>query len=134
MGFKHQKQNPANSQRQETPVTHIPCDQTPRQLTPGPSGTQWLEDLFHEPSQHDEPPIPGPSQSSKSQVRSHENTLTREPEPEVALMQSTEEPFACPDTPHSVIIINDTAVGSPLHSYPSSFPGDPNLLLPSFLQ
>ncbi|MBW0498626.1 hypothetical protein O181_038341 [Austropuccinia psidii MF-1] len=86
----------------------MPCKQNPWQPTPGPSGTQWSEDLFCgkkpafpfssseltlppvvEPSQHHEPPIPGLSQPSKS----HEDALTREPEPEVAPMQSMEEPF-----------------------------------------
>ncbi|MBW0475555.1 hypothetical protein O181_015270 [Austropuccinia psidii MF-1] len=70
----------------------------------------------NEPSQHYDPPIPRPSQSSKSQVTSHEDGLTHEPEPEVAPMQSTEEPFAHPATPCSVIIINDTPIGSPWRS------------------
>ncbi|MBW0517016.1 hypothetical protein O181_056731, partial [Austropuccinia psidii MF-1] len=88
------------------------CKQNPRQPTPGPSGTQWSEDLFcskkpkfHlistfdssemtvppfvEPSLTDEPPIPGPSPSSKP----HEDIPTCEPEPEVAPRQSMEEPF-----------------------------------------
>ncbi|MBW0520755.1 hypothetical protein O181_060470 [Austropuccinia psidii MF-1] len=86
---------------------------TPRQPTPGPSGTQWLEDLFREPSQTDEPPIPGLSPS----LEPHEDALTREPEPEVAPTQSMEEPFACPTPPHSVITINDTPVGSSPHSH-----------------
>ncbi|MBW0498608.1 hypothetical protein O181_038323 [Austropuccinia psidii MF-1] len=49
---------------------------------------------FVEPSQHHEPPvcipttpIPGPSQASDSQLPSHENDSTLEPEPEVAPMQ-----------------------------------------------
>ncbi|MBW0501496.1 hypothetical protein O181_041211 [Austropuccinia psidii MF-1] len=46
-----------------------------------------------EPSQYNETPISGTSQSSKSQVQSHEDTMTHEPEPEMALMQSTEDPF-----------------------------------------
>ncbi|MBW0497535.1 hypothetical protein O181_037250 [Austropuccinia psidii MF-1] len=75
---------------------------------------------FLEPSQHYEPPIPRPSQSSKSQVTSHEDGLTHEPEPEVAPMQSTEEPFAHPATPCSVIIINNTPIGSPLE-IPTAF-------------
>ncbi|MBW0546583.1 hypothetical protein O181_086298 [Austropuccinia psidii MF-1] len=45
------------------------------------------------PSQKDDPPIPSASQSSESQVPSHEDTSTYEPEPEVAPMQSMEEPF-----------------------------------------
>ncbi|MBW0472188.1 hypothetical protein O181_011903 [Austropuccinia psidii MF-1] len=77
-----------------------PWDSNSKQPTPGPSGTQWLEDLFHgkqqaisflilafalseltfppfvEPSQHYAPPIPGPSQSSDSQLPSHENNWT----------------------------------------------------------
>ncbi|MBW0473492.1 hypothetical protein O181_013207 [Austropuccinia psidii MF-1] len=44
---------------------------------------------FVEPSQTNEPPIPGPSTSSEP----HEDILTNEPEPEVALTQSMEEPF-----------------------------------------
>ncbi|MBW0503450.1 hypothetical protein O181_043165 [Austropuccinia psidii MF-1] len=91
--------------------------QTPRQPTPGPRGTQWSDDLFCgkqkaitfliltfdsneltlppfvEPSQHNEPPSLGPSQCSEPQVPSHEDALTREPEPEEAPMQSMEEPF-----------------------------------------
>ncbi|MBW0486497.1 hypothetical protein O181_026212 [Austropuccinia psidii MF-1] len=41
------------------------------------------------PSQHNEPPI----QSSESRVPSHEDTSACEHEPEVAPMQSTEEPY-----------------------------------------
>ncbi|MBW0580355.1 hypothetical protein O181_120070 [Austropuccinia psidii MF-1] len=67
----------------------MPRKQTPRQPTPGPSGTQWLEDLCGEPSQHNEPPIPGPSPSSKPPA----DVPTREPEPEVAPTQSMEDPF-----------------------------------------
>ncbi|MBW0496222.1 hypothetical protein O181_035937 [Austropuccinia psidii MF-1] len=115
----------------------MPCKQTLGQPTPDTSGTQWLEDLFQgkqppfpflistfasseltlppfvEPSQHDEPPIPGTSQASDSQLPSHENNLTCEPEPEVAPTQSLEEPCACPSTPRSFIIINDTPIGTP---------------------
>ncbi|MBW0571428.1 hypothetical protein O181_111143 [Austropuccinia psidii MF-1] len=70
-----------------------PWDSNAKQLAPGPSGTQWLEELFCKPSQYNEPTIPGPSQSSKPQVPSHEDALTCEPEPMVAPMQSTEDPF-----------------------------------------
>ncbi|MBW0537246.1 hypothetical protein O181_076961 [Austropuccinia psidii MF-1] len=42
-----------------------------------------------QPSRHDEPPIPGSSPTSKPP----EDILTREPEPELPPMQSTEEPF-----------------------------------------
>ncbi|MBW0489571.1 hypothetical protein O181_029286 [Austropuccinia psidii MF-1] len=103
------KQNPLNPPQQDTPIPCMPCKQTPRQPTPGPSGTRLLEDLFHEPSHHNEPPIPGPSQPSKP----HKDALTSEPEPEVALMQSMEEPFARLATPTSVIIIDNAPVGSP---------------------
>ncbi|MBW0560774.1 hypothetical protein O181_100489, partial [Austropuccinia psidii MF-1] len=74
---------------QDSPVSSLPREQTPPQPTPGPSGTQWSEDLFREPSQTDEPPIPGLSPSSQPP----EDKTTREPEPEVAPTQSTEEPF-----------------------------------------
>ncbi|MBW0556577.1 hypothetical protein O181_096292 [Austropuccinia psidii MF-1] len=80
------------------------------------SGTQWSEDLFQETSQHNEPPIPGPIQSSES----HEDTSTHEPEPEVAPRQSREENFACPDTHCSIIIIDNTPVGSPPVPPPST--------------
>ncbi|MBW0538676.1 hypothetical protein O181_078391 [Austropuccinia psidii MF-1] len=59
---------------------------------------------FVEPSQTNEPPIPGPSPSSKS----HVDVLTHEPEPELAPIQSMEEPFVlprrsppAPSSPHS---------------------------------
>ncbi|MBW0503434.1 hypothetical protein O181_043149 [Austropuccinia psidii MF-1] len=81
-----------------------------------------------EPSQHNEPPITGPSQASDSQLPSHENNLTCEPETEVAPTQSSEEPFACPATPCSSIIINDRPIGTslpPLPSSPSTHPSTP---------
>ncbi|MBW0552618.1 hypothetical protein O181_092333 [Austropuccinia psidii MF-1] len=116
-----------------SPVPSLPCEQTLRKLTPGPSGTQCSEDLFcskqpefHlistldsseltvppfvEPSQMDEPPIPGPSPSSKP----HEDVPTCEPEPAVDPTQSMEEPFARLTPPHSIITIDDTPVGYPL--------------------
>ncbi|MBW0523859.1 hypothetical protein O181_063574 [Austropuccinia psidii MF-1] len=123
---------------QDSPIPSLPHNQTPWQLTLGPIGTQWLEDLFRhkqqkipllisafdsseltlpplvEPSQPNEPPITGPSQPSEP----HEGTLPHEPESEVAPTQSTEEPFACPATPTSVIIINDTPIGSLLPPFP----------------
>ncbi|MBW0466767.1 hypothetical protein O181_006482, partial [Austropuccinia psidii MF-1] len=89
MGFKCQKQNPPNPPRQDSPVPSLPREQTPRQPTPGPSGTRWSEELFREPSRTKEPPIPGPSPSSQQP----EDDTTREPEPEVAPTQSTEEPY-----------------------------------------
>ncbi|MBW0529789.1 hypothetical protein O181_069504 [Austropuccinia psidii MF-1] len=88
----------------------MPRKQTPWQPTPGPSGTQWLVYLSCKPSQNHEPPIPGPSPCSEPP----KDVPTCEPESEVAPMQSTEEPFACPATPCSVIIIDDTPVRSPL--------------------
>ncbi|MBW0471659.1 hypothetical protein O181_011374 [Austropuccinia psidii MF-1] len=39
-----------------------------------------------------------------------QNPLTCEPEPEVAPTQSMEEPFACPATPTSIIIIDNMPV------------------------
>ncbi|MBW0548629.1 hypothetical protein O181_088344 [Austropuccinia psidii MF-1] len=48
------------------------------------------------PSQYNDPPIPGPSQSSESQVPSHEDALTS---------------FLA--TPGSIIIIENMPVGSP---------------------
>ncbi|MBW0504606.1 hypothetical protein O181_044321 [Austropuccinia psidii MF-1] len=65
---------------------------------------------------HDEPPIPGPSSLSKPP----EDVSTCEPEPEVAPTQSMEETFARPATPRSVIIINDTPIGSPPCVTPAS--------------
>ncbi|MBW0512855.1 hypothetical protein O181_052570 [Austropuccinia psidii MF-1] len=94
-----------------------PWDSNAKQPTPGPSGTQWSKDLFHKPSQHNEPPIPGPSPSSEPP----EDIATCEPEPEVAPTQSMKEPFACPATPRSIIIIDDTPV-SPAPTPPPSSP------------
>ncbi|MBW0561239.1 hypothetical protein O181_100954 [Austropuccinia psidii MF-1] len=113
----------------------MPHEQTPQKPTPGPSGTQWLEDVFRKPSQDNEPPIPGHSHSSESQVPSHEDALICEPEPEVALKRSMEEPFLTsplyffysdqlsltpPSTisssshySRSIIIINNAPISSP---------------------
>ncbi|MBW0494005.1 hypothetical protein O181_033720 [Austropuccinia psidii MF-1] len=57
---------------------------------------------------HIEPPIPGPIPSSKPP----EDVPTCEPEPEVAPTQSMEDPFACPTTPRSIIIVDNTPVRS----------------------
>ncbi|MBW0559546.1 hypothetical protein O181_099261 [Austropuccinia psidii MF-1] len=137
------KQNQPNPLQQDSPVRSLPCKPTSWKLTPGLSGTQWLEDLFcgkkpksHliytfdsseltlpafvEPSRTDEPPIPGPHPSSKP----HEDVPTCDPDPEVALTQSMEEPFACPTPPHCVIIIDNTPIGSHL---PLVFPLHPLL-------
>ncbi|MBW0509543.1 hypothetical protein O181_049258 [Austropuccinia psidii MF-1] len=67
--------NQPNPPQQDSPVPSLPHEQTSQQLTPGPSGTQWSEDLFGSPSS--EP---------------HEHIPTHEPEPEVAPTQSMEEP------------------------------------------
>ncbi|MBW0461631.1 hypothetical protein O181_001346 [Austropuccinia psidii MF-1] len=74
------EKNQPNSAQEDSPIPHMPHKKTPRQPTP-------------EPSQHNEPPIPGPSQSCKSLVSPHEDALTCEPESEVAATQSKEEPF-----------------------------------------
>ncbi|MBW0499164.1 hypothetical protein O181_038879 [Austropuccinia psidii MF-1] len=98
----------------KSPIPHIPCKKTLQQPTPGPSCSQWREDIFSKPSQQDEPPIPGASQASDSQLPSYENDLTCESEPEVVPTQSSEEPFASPATPCSFIIVNDMPVRTPL--------------------
>ncbi|MBW0510255.1 hypothetical protein O181_049970 [Austropuccinia psidii MF-1] len=110
------KPNQPNPPQQHSPIPSLPGEQTPPQPTSGLSGTQWLEDLFHgkqpklhlistfdsseltvppivEPSQMDEPPIPGRSPSSKP----HEDVLTSRPGP-----------------PHYIFIIDDRLVRSPL--------------------
>ncbi|MBW0529152.1 hypothetical protein O181_068867 [Austropuccinia psidii MF-1] len=76
------KQNPPNPPNKTHPF-HVclaskPC-RNPLQAWVAPD----------EPSQHNEPPIPGLSPSSEPP----EDVPTREPEPKVALTQSTEEPF-----------------------------------------
>ncbi|MBW0507031.1 hypothetical protein O181_046746 [Austropuccinia psidii MF-1] len=122
-GIQTPKTKPTQSLPHDSSVPSLPCEHTPQQLTPGLSGTQWLEDLFRgkqpkfhliymfdsseltvppfgEPYQTDESPVPDPSPSSKP----HEDVLTHEPEPEVPPTQSMKEPF------------------NPLHSYPGSLP------------
>ncbi|MBW0554410.1 hypothetical protein O181_094125 [Austropuccinia psidii MF-1] len=44
------KTKPPEPPRQDSPVPSLPREQTPRQPTPGPSGTRWSEELFREPS------------------------------------------------------------------------------------
>ncbi|MBW0486554.1 hypothetical protein O181_026269 [Austropuccinia psidii MF-1] len=153
----------------QTPKTKPTKSPTTR-LSHSLYASQWLEDLFCskqkaitlliiafnaseltlppfvEPSQYNEPPIPGPSQSSKSPVPSYEDIPAHDPEPEVALMQSMEDPFgklplsffSCSQHsltpplnisslsryPHFVIIIDDRPVGAPSHC-----PQEPNGLL-----
>ncbi|MBW0514314.1 hypothetical protein O181_054029 [Austropuccinia psidii MF-1] len=134
----------SNAKQQDSPIPSLPCKQTPRQPTPGPNGTQRPEDLFRrkkpkfnlistfnsseltvppfvEPSQTDEPPIPGPSPPS---FEPHEDVPTCEPEPEVAPTQPMEEHFSRPTPPHSVIIIDNMPVGSP-HVTPRTPPPPP---------
>ncbi|MBW0566542.1 hypothetical protein O181_106257 [Austropuccinia psidii MF-1] len=111
------EQNPLNPPQQDSPIPSLPCKQTPQQPTPGPSSTGWSEELFRKPSQTKEPPISGPSPSSQPP----EDNTTCEPEPEVAPTQYTEEPFARPATPCSIIIINNMPIGSP-RSLPSAKP------------
>ncbi|MBW0467338.1 hypothetical protein O181_007053 [Austropuccinia psidii MF-1] len=109
MGFKCQKQSPQNPLQQDTPIPHMPCKQTPWQLTPGPSGTCWLVDLFPEPPQYNEPPIPAPSPSSKP----HEDLSDCEPEPKVAPRHLLEETFGYSSHYSCLVIITDhTPVGS----------------------
>ncbi|MBW0485053.1 hypothetical protein O181_024768 [Austropuccinia psidii MF-1] len=102
---RHPWDSNAKNEPTKSPIPSLPCQQTPWQLTPGPSGTQWFEPKFNlistfdsseltlppfvEPSQTDEPPIPGLSPSSEP----HEDVPTREPEPDVAPTQSMEESF-----------------------------------------
>ncbi|MBW0471763.1 hypothetical protein O181_011478 [Austropuccinia psidii MF-1] len=109
------EQNTPNPVQQDSPFPCVPFKQTPWQPTPGLSGTQCELTLppFVEPSQYNEPPIPGSSQSSESQLPSHEDTSACEPEPEVAPMQSMEDPFAHSTTPCSIIMLDNTPVGSP---------------------
>ncbi|MBW0534693.1 hypothetical protein O181_074408 [Austropuccinia psidii MF-1] len=106
------EQNHPNPPQQDSPLPSLLCKQSLWQSTPGPSGTQWSEELscskqpkFHlistfdsieltlppfvESSQTNEPPILCPSPSSKT----HEDFLTCEPETEVASTQSMGEPF-----------------------------------------
>ncbi|MBW0465858.1 hypothetical protein O181_005573 [Austropuccinia psidii MF-1] len=103
------EQNQPNPPQQDSPVANLPWEKPLRQLTQGPSGTQWSEDLFHQPSRPNETPIPGPSQPSEPP----EDAWTCEPEPGMAPTQSTKEPFAT-----SVIIIDNMPIGSPQRSKP----------------
>ncbi|MBW0481607.1 hypothetical protein O181_021322 [Austropuccinia psidii MF-1] len=151
------EQNQPSPLLQDSPVPSFPCKQTLRQPTPGPSGTQWLEDLFcgkqpkvHlistfdsseltlpafvEPSQSNEPPIPGPSPSAKP----HEDNMTCEPEPEVAPTQSMEEPFG----KSQLFLTFPLTISTPLFHHhrryacriPPSLHSYPGAKLPSFAQ
>ncbi|MBW0525885.1 hypothetical protein O181_065600 [Austropuccinia psidii MF-1] len=63
----NEKKNP-NPPQQDSPIPSLPHEQTPRQPTPGPSGTQRSEELFREPSRTKEPPIPGPSPHRRKEL------------------------------------------------------------------
>ncbi|MBW0593655.1 hypothetical protein O181_133370, partial [Austropuccinia psidii MF-1] len=63
--FTPRPERKPNPRQQDTPVPHLPLKQNLWKPTPGPSGTQWLEDLFRKPYQYNEPPIPGQSPSSE---------------------------------------------------------------------
>ncbi|MBW0481231.1 hypothetical protein O181_020946 [Austropuccinia psidii MF-1] len=130
------EQNPPNSPQQDSPIPYMPHKQTLWKHTPGLSGIQWSEDLFQvkqqaiifliftfesigltlppfvETPKHNEPPIPGLSQASDSQLPSNEYNSTLEPEPEVALTQAMKDSFAGSATPCSMIIIDDTPIGA----------------------
>ncbi|MBW0584524.1 hypothetical protein O181_124239 [Austropuccinia psidii MF-1] len=112
MGFKLQKQNPPNLPRQDSPVPSLPRKQTLRQPTPGPSGTQWSEELFREPSQTKEPPIPGPSPSSQP----HEDDTTPFPHPSFDHLQLV-PPLPAPSLSSTI-----RPLDPPLHSNASSPP------------
>ncbi|MBW0501012.1 hypothetical protein O181_040727 [Austropuccinia psidii MF-1] len=86
------EQNPPNPLQQDTSVPCMPCEQTPQEPTSGLSGTQWSENSFCEPSQDNEPPIPGSSPSPEA----HGDLSPFKPEPEVALTHSLEEPLPEP--------------------------------------
>ncbi|MBW0525054.1 hypothetical protein O181_064769 [Austropuccinia psidii MF-1] len=120
-GIQMPKTKPTEPPQQDSPVPTLPRKQTLWQPTLGPSGTRWLEELFCKPSRAKEPPNPGPSPSSEPPV----DVRTCEPKPEVAPTQSTEERFARPTTPHSIIIIDNTPVGSPPPLQPRFTPSAP---------
>ncbi|MBW0462369.1 hypothetical protein O181_002084 [Austropuccinia psidii MF-1] len=104
--------NPLNPPRQDSPVPCMPREQTPQQPIPVPSGTQWSEDLSHENSQHNEPPIPGPSSSSEPP----EDIPTCEPEPEVIIIDDM--PVRSPTPPPSPCVPPPIASNNPTASSP----------------
>ncbi|MBW0560123.1 hypothetical protein O181_099838 [Austropuccinia psidii MF-1] len=63
------EKNTPNPPQQDSPVPHMPCKQSFQQPTPGPSGTQWSEDLFRELSQQDEHPFEAPPHLFKAGVK-----------------------------------------------------------------
>ncbi|MBW0525178.1 hypothetical protein O181_064893 [Austropuccinia psidii MF-1] len=110
MGFKRQKQNPLNPPDKTQPFNVC--------LQANPVATHsWSEDLFREPSQHNEPPIPGLSPSSKPP----EDVATCEAEPEVAPTQSMEEPFG-----KSQLFLTPPFPISSLSHYSAVFPRSPS--------
>ncbi|MBW0510690.1 hypothetical protein O181_050405 [Austropuccinia psidii MF-1] len=92
-----------------------------QQPTPGSSGTQWSEDLFHKPLKllvcDPTPPSPGPSKVPDSQTTSHETNY---------ICKTGHEPLTppypilslCHHSPSSFIIDN-MQVGSPTTPKPS---------------
>ncbi|MBW0592863.1 hypothetical protein O181_132578, partial [Austropuccinia psidii MF-1] len=44
---RHHVFSPMGFKCQDSPIPSLPHEQTPRQPTPGPSGTRWSEELFH---------------------------------------------------------------------------------------
>ncbi|MBW0525212.1 hypothetical protein O181_064927 [Austropuccinia psidii MF-1] len=122
MAFKRQKQNPPNPPNKTLPFLVCLASKprgNPLQARVAPDGLRNYSAV--KSSQTKEPPIPGPSPLSQPP----EDNTTCEPEPEVAPTQSMEEPFARPATPRSIIIIDDTPVGSPPPPPPSSYPTCP---------
>ncbi|MBW0554184.1 hypothetical protein O181_093899 [Austropuccinia psidii MF-1] len=115
----HIEQNQPNPPGQDSPVPSLP-----HKKTSGPSGTQWFEDSFCEPSGPNEPPFPGLSPSSEP----HEDVPACEPEPEVALIKSMEEPFEIPP----IAAKNPNASSPHSHNEPlkefTDFP--PTLIIP----
>ncbi|MBW0483693.1 hypothetical protein O181_023408 [Austropuccinia psidii MF-1] len=126
------EQNQPNPLQQDSPIPSLPHKQTLRQLTPGPRGTQLLEDLFRETPKPNEPPIPGLTPSSKP----HEDVPTCEPEPEVALTQFMEEPFeyACwiapPLSPSPRVPPPSTPTPVPSPEIPPIAPKNPTITSP----
>ncbi|MBW0533793.1 hypothetical protein O181_073508 [Austropuccinia psidii MF-1] len=144
MGFKCQKQNPPNPPKKDSPVPCMPCKQTPCQPTPGPSGTQWSEDLSRNPPStmrylflarvhplNHLRTFPLVSQSlrwlqrkpQRNLLVSHHFSFFTPINFSLPLLQA---PPARPTTPRSVIIINDTPIQSPPPSTTTPVPSSPH--------
>ncbi|MBW0584244.1 hypothetical protein O181_123959 [Austropuccinia psidii MF-1] len=126
------EQKPLNPLQQDSPVPSLPCKQTSQQPTPGPSGTRWSEELFREPFQTKEPPIPGPilssqppgtirllSQNLRWLLHNQRRNILVSPNFTFLTLLKFSSPLlqpspAFPATPCSIININDMPVGSPL--------------------